>query len=61
MSQENPPESEIKRREALAARRAIPRLSYPEDIVGTVAFFASPDSDFVTGQMLIVNGGEIMY
>jgi 3-oxoacyl-[acyl-carrier protein] reductase len=61
ISQENTPESEIKRREGLAAKRAIPRLSYPQDIVGTVAFFASPDSDFVTGQTLLVNGGEAMY
>ena len=45
----------------LKARRAIPRLSYPEDIEWAVAFFASPDSDFITGQMLLVNGGEIMY
>jgi len=30
----------------------------PEDIAGAVAFLASPDSDFVTGEFLSVNGGS---
>jgi len=29
----------------------------PEDINGTVRFLASPDSDYITGQVLHVNGG----
>ena len=33
------------------------RLGQPEDIVGPVCFFASADSDFVTGQSLNVCGG----
>lgn len=33
------------------------RLGEPEDIVGPVAFFASDDSAFVTGQALNVDGG----
>lgn len=33
------------------------RLGNPEDVVGTVAFFASDDSAFVTGQALNVDGG----
>ncbi|RYY16856.1 MAG: SDR family oxidoreductase, partial [Alphaproteobacteria bacterium] len=33
------------------------RLGEPEDVVGPVAFFASDDSAFVTGQALSVDGG----
>jgi 3-oxoacyl-[acyl-carrier protein] reductase len=41
-------------------RRAIQREQKPEDLVGTVFFLASPDSDFVTGQSIIVDGGSLM-
>jgi 3-oxoacyl-[acyl-carrier protein] reductase len=61
LSEENPDESVIKRRESVVASRAIPRIERPEDIVGAVAFFASPDSDFITGQSLLVNGGDFMH
>ncbi len=45
-----------------AMLRSIPfrRLGRPEDIAGAVAFFASPDSDYVTGQVLSVSGGLTM-
>ena len=33
------------------------RLGRPEDIAGTVAFFASEEASFITGQHLIVDGG----
>lgn len=61
LSEENPDESVIKRRESVVANRAISRVEKPEDIVGAVAFFASPDSDFITGQTLLVNGGDFMH
>lgn len=45
--------------EALAARTdvadeasALPRVQVPADLVGSVIFFASDDSDFITGQTL---------
>jgi 2-hydroxycyclohexanecarboxyl-CoA dehydrogenase len=46
-----------------AYRRAIPigRLGKPEDIPGAVAFFASDDADFITGQVLSVSGGLTMH
>ena len=45
-----------------ALARGIPfrRLGQPEDLAGAVAFFASSDSDFVTGQVLSVSGGLTM-
>jgi 3-oxoacyl-[acyl-carrier protein] reductase len=38
--------------------RAIKRDEVPEDVVGAVRFFLSPASRFVTGQMLVVDGGS---
>ena len=42
--------------------RGIPfrRLGQPDDLAGAVAFFASSDSDFITGQVLSVSGGLTM-
>ncbi len=41
--------------------RAIPRIQLPEDLAGTVVYLASNDSDFVTGQCIVVNGGDNLY
>jgi len=43
--------------EELAKNSAIPRLEYPEDLVGTAAWLASDDAAFVTGQTISVSGG----
>jgi NAD(P)-dependent dehydrogenase (short-subunit alcohol dehydrogenase family) len=40
------------------ARGAIKRSIQPEDIVGTAVFLASPASEFITGQTIIVDGGR---
>jgi 3-oxoacyl-[acyl-carrier protein] reductase len=48
-------------REAAAASRAIKRIGYPKDLVGTVIFLASSDSDFITGQTIVVDGGAVMH
>ncbi len=47
---------------AEAFRRAIPmgRLGQPQDLAGAVAFFASDEASFVTGQVLSVSGGLTM-
>ncbi len=37
------------------------RLGLPEDIVGSVIFLSSNDSDFITGQTLVVDGGRYMH
>ena len=36
------------------------RLGQPADIAETVAFLAGPDSGYVTGQVLHVNGGLVV-
>lgn len=46
--------------EKLASERAITRTELPEDLVGTAIFLASRESDFMTGQTLVVDGGEVM-
>jgi len=33
----------------------------PEDIVGTVVFLCSDDSDFITGQTILVDGGSSVH
>ena len=45
-----------------AFRRAIPlgRIGQPEDLPGAIAFFASDDAAFITGQVLSVSGGLTM-
>ncbi len=61
LSEENPSEELVKYRERRVGDRAIPRVQVPGDLVGAVLFFASPDSDFVTGQTLVVDGGATMH
>jgi 3-oxoacyl-[acyl-carrier protein] reductase len=34
------------------------RVGKPEDVIGAVVFFASDDSDFISGQTLIIDGGR---
>lgn len=41
------------------AMRAIKREMLPEDLIGTLLFLASEDSDFITGQSINVDGGAL--
>ena len=34
------------------------RLGTPQDLQGALVFLASGDSDFMTGQVLLIDGGE---
>jgi 3-oxoacyl-[acyl-carrier protein] reductase len=47
-------------RESLLGQIALGRLGAPEDIAKAVAFLASPDAAYITGETLHVNGGMYM-
>lgn len=61
MSEENVTEDVLARREGSVNKRCFRRVETPGDIVGTALFLASRDSDFMTGQLLVVEGGGIMH
>jgi NAD(P)-dependent dehydrogenase (short-subunit alcohol dehydrogenase family) len=61
MSEENLTDEIRQRREGSIGPRAFRRVELPEDVTGTALFLASADSDFMTGQLLVVEGGGIMH
>jgi NAD(P)-dependent dehydrogenase (short-subunit alcohol dehydrogenase family) len=56
----NPAQLEALQEVSLKARTIL-RDQYPADIVGAVKFFAGPDSTFITGQTLVVDGGAYFH
>jgi 3-oxoacyl-[acyl-carrier protein] reductase len=42
-------------------QQAVKRRGVPADVAGAVLFFAAPESSFITGQLLCVDGGWVMY
>jgi NAD(P)-dependent dehydrogenase (short-subunit alcohol dehydrogenase family) len=48
-------------RKSAIETRAIPRDAWPADISGAVAFLASDDAGFITGQILAVDGGSVYH
>ena len=36
------------------------RPATPEDIVGTALYLASSDSDYLTGQVIMIDGGMVL-
>ena len=36
------------------------RAATPDDIAGTALFLASPDSDYMTGQIIMIDGGMVL-
>jgi 3-oxoacyl-[acyl-carrier protein] reductase len=61
LSEEDPDEATIRNREKASATRALQRIEYPEDVTGTVVFLLSDDSAFVTGQVIVVDGGAVVH
>jgi 3-oxoacyl-[acyl-carrier protein] reductase len=51
-----PPEA----RQALSAQIALGRLGTPADIASVVAFLASEGASYITGQVIVVDGGMVM-
>ena len=58
---ERSPEWTPERRRRAINNRCIKRTQVPDDLVGAMLFLASPASDFVTGQTMVVDGGEVMH
>lgn len=50
----------LKAVEELSKAIALKRLGLPEDVAKAVSFLASDDSDYITGQVLCVDGGMVM-
>lgn len=43
------------------ASRCLKREATPDDITGAMLFLASPDSDFMSGQTVVVDGGSVTH
>ena len=55
------PEVIEKLRDVSVAARTIQRDQVPEDVVGAVVYFAGPGSAFVTGQTIVIDGGQTFH
>jgi NAD(P)-dependent dehydrogenase (short-subunit alcohol dehydrogenase family) len=55
------PEVVEKLRDVSVAARTIQRDQLPEDVVGAVVFLCSPAADFVTGQTMVIDGGQFFH
>jgi 3-oxoacyl-[acyl-carrier protein] reductase len=47
-------------RQAILQKVPLGKLGEPEDIAGAVAYLASPEAKYITGQVLTVDGGMVM-
>ena len=45
--------------EQFAQHITLKRLSQPEDVAACVSFLSGPDSDYMTGQAVIIDGGMV--
>jgi NAD(P)-dependent dehydrogenase (short-subunit alcohol dehydrogenase family) len=55
---ENPGHVQTARERAVQSR-SLHRDEHPQDLIGALVFLASADSDFVTGQTIAVDGGNV--
>ncbi|TYK51001.1 SDR family oxidoreductase [Actinomadura decatromicini] len=51
------PQAATALRERMKAEQCLPVVGVPDDLCGAVAFLCSPASDFITGQVVNVDGG----
>lgn len=59
LSEEEPTDGVLAMRNSVVPTRALQRVEEPGDLVGTAIFLASSESDFMTGQTLVVDGGAV--
>ena len=55
------PEVIEKLRDVSVAARTLQRDQVPEDVVGAVVYLCGPGSDFVTGQTIVIDGGQYFH
>ena len=55
------PEVIEKLRDVSVASRTIQRDQVPEDVVGAVVFLCTPAADFITGQTMVIDGGQYFH
>jgi NAD(P)-dependent dehydrogenase (short-subunit alcohol dehydrogenase family) len=55
------PEVVEKLRDVSVAARTIQRDQLPEDVVGAVVFLCTSAADFVTGQTMVIDGGQYFH
>jgi NAD(P)-dependent dehydrogenase (short-subunit alcohol dehydrogenase family) len=55
------PEVVEKLRDVSVAARTIQRDQVPEDVVGAVVFLCTPGADFITGQTMVIDGGQYFH
>ena len=48
-------------RDVSIAARTIQRDQLPEDVVGAVVFLCTPAADFITGQTMVIDGGQYFH
>jgi NAD(P)-dependent dehydrogenase (short-subunit alcohol dehydrogenase family) len=48
-------------RDVSVAARTIKRDQVPADVVGAVVFLCTPEADFVTGQTMVIDGGQYFH
>ena len=61
MSEDDPSDELVQEYERIASRRVLKRVERPEDVVGTALYLVSDLSAFVTGQVILVNGGAVFH
>jgi NAD(P)-dependent dehydrogenase (short-subunit alcohol dehydrogenase family) len=55
------PEVVEKLRDVSVSARTIQRDQVPEDVAGAVVYLCGPGSDFVTGQTIVIDGGQYFH
>jgi NAD(P)-dependent dehydrogenase (short-subunit alcohol dehydrogenase family) len=55
------PEVIEKLRDVSVASRTLQRDQLPEDVVGAVVFLCGPGATFVTGQTMVIDGGQTFH